>query len=62
MSMQEVAVEEHCRGRKGGMGNKQNRLLVLKIYVVCCCFASFEWELSAAQELSEFIFGQHITV
>lgn len=59
--MQEVAVGEHRRGRKGGTGNKQNRLRVLKIYVTCCCFASFEWELSAAQELSGFIFGQRIT-
>lgn len=59
--MQEVAVEEHCRGRKGGMRNKQNRLHVLKMYVACCCFTSFEWELGTAQELSGFIFGQHIT-
>lgn len=59
--MQEVAAEEHCRGRKGGTGNKQNHLHVLKFCVTCCCFTSFEWELSEAQELSGFIFGQHIT-
>lgn len=41
-------------------GNKQNHLRVLKMYVTCC-FASFEWEFSAAQELSGFIFGQHFT-
>ena len=59
--MQEVAVEEHCWGRKGGTGNKQNRLHVLKMYVTCCCSASVEWELTAAQELSGFMFGQRIT-
>lgn len=59
--MQEVAVEEHCRGSKGGTGNKQNCLCVLKMYVTCSSFASFEWELSAAQELSGFIFGQHMS-
>lgn len=59
--IQEVTAEEHCRGRKGGTSNRQNHLRVLKTYVTCCCFSSaFEWELSAAQELSGFVFGQHI--
>ncbi len=44
------------QGRKGGKSNKQNHLRVLRICVACCFFSFFEWELSAVQELSGFIF------